>query len=927
MTQRCRLCSRANPAEALYCYHDGAVLDSRPGMAGPLAVGAQLFLSPFVFPSGRTCRSFNELVLACEADWEGARDMLRRGYLEGFLAATGRADLARAAHHASQSSDPDRGLDELLDKLPGDIRQPPRLRVQPQEVNLGRTSRAEDRHFVLQIENQGMGLLTGSVSAEDAPWLVLGEGAGSPRKVFQCRGELRLPVRVHGKGLRAGIKPIEGRLLLGTSGGTTTVTVRVEVPVTPFPDGALAGAITPRQVAEKAREDARRAAPLFENGAVAAWYEANGWTYPVQGPAATGKAAVQQFFEALGLARAPRVDISEQTVHLKGAPGQPLEHVLILQTQEQRHVFAHATTGVPWLKVGRARLDGKRAYIPLRVPEVPFRPGELLLGKVLVVSNGNQRFVVEISLGVNGQAAAPRPGVPHWSAPPAVRQLPPLPPPAPPPLPVPVLAVPPLVAVEVEPVPVTVAPAPVDVAPKKAAPVVPAKTAGVPSEEAPPRKRWPLLAAPAALSVLLLAMLVHDLLLPREQVEDGPELIDPTPRVLLQFHDGPKKGPDDEMPRPTMRFGLGIPEAGAPGLLKTKLTFDEWGRSNNTCVRLDGTEALFGHEPPGRWVKMKEALGIGPGGRERLGLASTWELPRGKLRVRQEVEIVPGEQSRLLDTCLVRYVLENQDDRTHRVGIRFMLDTYIGANDGVPFTIPGASGLCDTQAVFGSAAEVPDFIEALEKDDLRQPGTIAHLQLRLGGRIEAPSKVTLGGWPNQELKRFGYLRANAQLTGWDVPIVGMRDLDRLARRVGQKADPDSAVTMYWEEQPLAPGGRREVGFAYGLGTVSSGEGGGRLLLSVGGRMVRGGEFTLTALVNDPAPDEQLALDLPAGFRLVEGSSSQAVPSVPARAARPTSPVTWRIRAGDDGRYEITVRSNKGATQKQKIAIRTRGLLD
>ena len=50
---------------------------------------------------------------------------------------------------------------------------------------------------------------------------------------------------------------------------------------------------------------------------------------------------------------------------------------------------------------------------------------------------------------------------------------------------------------------------------------------------------------------------------------------------------------------------------------------------------------------------------------------------------------MPGEQSRRLDTCLVRYVIENTDVRSHRVGLRFMLDTFIGANDGVPFTIPG----------------------------------------------------------------------------------------------------------------------------------------------------------------------------------------------------------------------------------------------
>ena len=70
---------------------------------------------------------------------------------------------------------------------------------------------------------------------------------------------------------------------------------------------------------------------------------------------------------------------------------------------------------------------------------------------------------------------------------------------------------------------------------------------------------------------------------------------------------------------------------------------------------------------------------------------------------------------RLLDTCLVRYVIYQQG-RTigHKVGLRFLLDTYIGANDGVPFTIPGDKDLCDTYKDFDKPDKVPDFISALE---------------------------------------------------------------------------------------------------------------------------------------------------------------------------------------------------------------------
>src|SRR5215813_12857882 len=97
MTLVCRTCSRVNPLEARYCYHDGAALAGALGGSGPIAIGQQPFLTPFVFPTGRTCSNFDELAVACDTDWNAARDLLRQGYLERFLGGLGRVDLAMAA--------------------------------------------------------------------------------------------------------------------------------------------------------------------------------------------------------------------------------------------------------------------------------------------------------------------------------------------------------------------------------------------------------------------------------------------------------------------------------------------------------------------------------------------------------------------------------------------------------------------------------------------------------------------------------------------------------------------------------------------------------------------------------------------------------------------------------------------------------------
>jgi hypothetical protein len=932
MTLVCRNCSRVNPPEAQYCYWDGAVLDGRGQRGGPIAAGVQPFLSPFVFPSGRPCRNFDELVLACYAEWKEALELLQQGYLEGFLGAQGRADLALAARQAARAADPDSGLDQLLTKMPCSTREPSRLLVQPQDVNLGQLSRNSDRRFELRIDNQGMGLLQGTITCDNTAWLALGEGPGAPRKVFQCLHEFTLIVQVHGKALRAGNKPLEGRLTIESNGGSAAIVVRADVPVKPFPEGVMAGATSPRQIAEKAKASPKDAALYFEKGVVAAWYESNGWIYPVQGPPASGLGAIQQFFEALGLVKPPVVEISQTLVQLQGPPGAILEHILHLQAQERRPVFAHASTGVPWLQIGRVVLDGRVARIPLKVPSVPARPGEQLRGKVQVTSNGGQRFQVEVALTVTGQMAVP---AEPMQAPPFADLDEVLP------------VVPVQTAAEVETLPevIPVLEAAPSAGPEilEVLPVIP--TRGQPgrrgSDDAFGRKVSRIreggsgvfkhLIPPAVVALLLLSVVGHDLWIilsqPAASSADDRGLIDPDPYVALRFHDGPKEK-EDQMPLPTMRFGLVMlrekdPEH--PDRLK-KLTFDEWGRTNNTCLRVDGKDFLFGH-PPGAWLEMQSRLQGERAGRPRDGLASSWQLPETRIQVTQEVEIVPGEQSRRLDTCLVRYILANKDTRPHRVGIRFLLDTFIGANDGVPFTIPGATGLCDDKKSFDRPSEVPDFIQALEKEDPRKPGTVAYLQFRLGAQVESPERVMLGGWPNQELRQFGFRTALSQLTKWEVPFISMKELDRLARRIRKRAAYDSAVTMYWSEQVLAPDQTRTVGFTYGLGSVDTSESEGHLLLTVGGRLVRNGEFTLTALVHNPTAGEKLTLTLPAGFTLIEGGAEQAVPPVPAGATRSDSPVTWRIRAGDDGKHELSARSSQGARQKLPVLIRTRGVFD
>jgi hypothetical protein len=852
-----------NPDEASYCYYDGRELGNHKHNGGPVRSGTALFANAFVFPSGTECRNFDQFAVACQEHWKEAVGLLEEGYLETFLGGLGRADLALAAKEAARFPDHDRGLDQLLAKIPSDAVEAPKLQVEPTEINLGQLKVGEDRAIELHLANQGMRLLYGSVTCEDCVWLALGDAPGARQKLFQFGSELVIPVHVRGDRLRAGNKPVVGELSVESNGGSTSVVIRAEVPVKPFAEGVLAGATSPRKVAEKAKASPKEAAPLFENGAVAKWYQENGWTYPVQGPAASGLGAVQQFFEALGLTPPPKVAISEKSVALRGNPGEQLRHTLEVKTQEKRPVYAHGVSDQSWLEVGRPRLNGRIATIPLAIPNVPAREGEILQAKVTVTANGNQRFVVPVSLEIGYTF--------NFTTAPA---------PAPAPVEAVTAAVPAAASVTAA-------------APAQAKPLERSDLGLVPGRPAGPAKpAWTardlVHAVPVALlGLVLLGIIGYDALFggkpPDTRIvatepglEDDDSGGDPDPRITVQFS------------HETSRFGLVMSrekDDKAPGGLK-RLTSDEQGRNNNTCIKIGESPRLFGQEP-GRWYRDRDDNGVGrlAETKQKHLWESDWYYPDHNILVRQYVRIVRGEQTGLLDTCLVRYVIENKNTRPVGVGLRVLLDTFIGSNDGVPFLIPGQKDLLDTKQSFGEK-DIPDSISALEFPDPKNPGTVVQMGLRLHG-VEPIHKMIIGKWPGSD-------------TRWDWDPVEAMNVDPPK---GQKGD--SCVAVYWAYRPMEPGEKRVMAFTYGLGTVSST--GSKLGLLAHGSTQPGGVFTVTALVKNPTAGQKVKIDLPEGLSL-EGDDP-AEQTVEAAGKDKDAQVSWRVRVGNrTGDYTIGVSS-------------------
>jgi hypothetical protein len=878
----CKLCRRINPSEAAYCYHDGSPLEFN--RSGAVDVGTLPFSFPFVFPSGRSCENFNQLSRACHENPAGALDVLRRGYLESFLAGQGRADLSHAAHLAARAADRERGLDEFLGRLPGAALTPARLRVEPELIDLGTLRPGEDRHCDLTLHNEGSRLLYGSASCDDVSWLSLADNRESQRKVFQFSDRTVLPLRILGRALRALNKPQEAKVQLESNGGNRTVVVRIQVSVRPFPEGMLAGALSPRQLAEKARDAPKEAAILIENGAVARWYQTNGWTYPVTGPSASGTAAVQQLFEALGLAKPPRVELGEDAVVINGQPGETVEYVIAVVAQENRAALAFGKSDQPWLRVGPSVFRGRSAFVPLQVAGVPGRPGETLQAKVSIKANGKQRFVVPVTLVVGAR-------------PPAAERLPAPDPPRPAP----------------------------DPARAAAAASGSERVLRTPSPQRAGREGWgwKTFLPAVLLIVLLFGVVLRDYLAPAAgSVRQSEAIDDPVPRIDLRLYD--TKIDDDLQrlwlldPQPSMRFGLVMLHNGmeiGKGITLKRLTFDPWGRTNNLCLRFDKKdERLFG-SARGRWENREAKNWKDENGKEHDGVRSVWLCDQYNIEITQFVERVRGEQSRLLDTCRVRYQIENRGPKAHTVGLRFLLDTYIGGNDGVPFTIPGDNDLCDTlKDLPGQAKDkkMPDFLQALEKPDLANPRTVAHIRLKLPDVKEVPQRVTLGAWPNEKL-RVLHRKALGPSTLWEVPLLTMKSLGLN----------DSAVALYWKEEMLKPREKREVGFEYGLWNLASQ--GSRLALTVDGVFRPDGELTIVAYVNAGGlggKEESVRLTLPDGFQLLSGDNPQRILPLARAAKSGNRPITWKVRAGPTGRYKLVVETSSGLSQSVPVEIKS-----
>lgn len=319
------------------------------------------------------------------------------------------------------------------------------------------------------------------------------------------------------------------------------------------------------------------------------------------------------------------------------------------------------------------------------------------------------------------------------------------------------------------------------------------------------------------------------------------------------------------------RFG----DENRPLIFGTERSPGPW--TSYTTVRIDGRNYVFGG-PTGKragfhgtYVPMDSRPFIHEG-RE---IHTVWQMD--DIVVTQVLSIAPGITTGRMDTARIEYRVSNEGTTARSVGLRMVLDTLLGRNDGAPFQVGGEAVVTDT-AFRGDS--IPDYYQAF--DSLANPQVVSQGTLRAFDTT-VPDEVYFSNW--------GSLADGV----WDFEFLPGRDF----ARVGEEFEQDSAVALFWNERPLAPGETRTYVTYYGLGGITIAPGhlsiGVTSPASVEGSHTDEVTFEVRAYIENTgdwiARDTVVRLENTAPLRIVDGQAAVSLGDMAPREARQ---VHWRV---------------------------------
>ncbi len=269
--------------------------------------------------------------------------------------------------------------------------------------------------------------------------------------------------------------------------------------------------------------------------------------------------------------------------------------------------------------------------------------------------------------------------------------------------------------------------------------------------------------------------------------------------------------------------------------------------SSYTTVRIDGKDYLFGG-PTQRRAGLNLPTGEHVTGPVKQGKAIHTVYKIQDLLVTQIISLERTSTTGLEDATQIQYLVSNQGKNAHSFGIRLLLDTKLGREDGAAIRV-GERALSTETALSGGS--LPDFWQAF--DNLAEPHVIAQGTLK-GGALMPPDSILIANWGTLADK------------SWKAPLNSGRGFIREG-----EDEPDTAFALFWEGT-LQAGETKSYCTHYGLGGVTISRG--RLSLGVTSpkEVLDNQSFKIIAYIENKeqgtVENAWLKLQLPAGFTTV-----------------------------------------------------------
>jgi hypothetical protein len=295
-----------------------------------------------------------------------------------------------------------------------------------------------------------------------------------------------------------------------------------------------------------------------------------------------------------------------------------------------------------------------------------------------------------------------------------------------------------------------------------------------------------------------------------------------------------------------------------------------------TTIRIDGKNFVFGKatgKRPGAGVLDGEIVEPPKIDNNTLRMKCQYN----SIIVTQSLDIVRSPSTGALDTARIKYHIRNEGAVPAEVGLRTLIDTMVGNNDGAPFRM-GNQTITSEYRCRGT--EIPDFWQAF--DSLTQPAVIAQGTLK-GGEITPPNRIDFTNW------------GKAADNPWDFPVEPGQNFLRL-----EEDELDSAVVMFWEPRMVSPGGEYNVIVYYGLGGITLSPGSTFLGISAPAEVYHNSAQSNTYTVimylehhgENMARNVQIRLILPEGLDCVSKTASITLPEL---IPEVTKQFSWEIR--------------------------------